>query len=529
MSTLPLGRHVAAFVTVLAAVTILAAPCAAGLRDTVANVRDTVACSAGAVLNPLRVVDWGIKNFERLTANEYERLADKSMKTALKECREAAENIYARGFGVEGIVDKLRDNAAAARATVTSVQDAVDKVSRWFGRDARTPNDHRMALSVAARERDFYENETGVLGPMPLPPAPEWKPREEMSDLIDPMQRESGDSTDAWGNETAREPRVDTGSTPPGSRSANESDPWRQDSLTGSGREPTLEQSDGDTWDAAWPKADETRRCEDEREGCPGDEYWNDELQEKARRIDPWAEYREASRRAKFAAQSRDAAGANDRGDDAMQGCEDGWADCTGTGWIEDGTSEDPGGIAGSHTEAGSEGLANPSGTTYRAALAELRGESAEPSEDGSAKSEGSYRAALDRLEEESEERKRRERERSEASRAEGTSSGNTLSASSRSRGAGQGNSETLSSNCAEQTSACTRAVRTAEMQNAPLRMAFQNASSISKKKSILAVTVLNGLAAARTCYSAEKRSHCKSIYLNGIRELERTLQSAQQ
>ena len=125
MTLLPIYHWTAAFLAVVAAGSMLAAPPAgAGLRDMFENVRDTVECSPKAVLNPLRVVDWRIKNFEKITGEEYERRADQSMKEALAECREAAENIVARGFGVKIVLDKARDSAGRAESAVAGTSAA---------------------------------------------------------------------------------------------------------------------------------------------------------------------------------------------------------------------------------------------------------------------------------------------------------------------------------------------------------------------------------------------------------------------
>ena len=204
-------------VAVLAAGAPLAAPPAsAGLGDTLENVRDAVGCSTKAVLNPLRVVDWGLKNFERLSGKEYDRLADSTTREALNECLEAAENIYARGFGVEGVIDSIRDRAES----VESVRGVASKISKWFGKDAETPNDRRMALSVAAREREFYEKETGVLDRKPLPAAGQWDRLDDLSDLIDKMVQGGADSANTW-DDAARDPW--------GPATSSDSDAWEQD------------------------------------------------------------------------------------------------------------------------------------------------------------------------------------------------------------------------------------------------------------------------------------------------------------
>ena len=56
----------------------------------------------------------------------------------------------------------------------------------------------------------------------------------------------------------------------------------------------------------------------------------------------------------------------------------------------------------------------------------------------------------------------------------------------------------------------------------------MQSTSSISRQRSLVAQAALNVINAARTCYSVEKRPHCKNMYQRGIRELEETRRSAQ-
>lgn len=181
--TLPSARfRVVIFLGAIATASVLAAPPAvAGLRDTFANVRDTVKCSTKAVFNPLRVVDWGMKNFETLTSKEYERKADQTMKEALDECRAAAENIVARGFGVK-MLGKARD---VVTNTARRAKSAAAAVSKWYGKGTALA-DRRVALAVSSRERRFYEEEAGVLGSKPLPkPLPESLPKMDKQDRSD--------------------------------------------------------------------------------------------------------------------------------------------------------------------------------------------------------------------------------------------------------------------------------------------------------------------------------------------------------
>ena len=218
MTSLPKRFRTVLFLTVVAAGwTLAVSPAHAGLRDTLKNVRDTVKCTSKAVLNPLRVVDWGMKNFEKLSSKEYERRADATMKEALAECREAAKNIVARGFGVEKIVDKVSDAASRAKG-------AADTVSRWFGKGKKALDDGRRALTVSKRERPFYEKETGVLGRKSLP-------KVNRAELSKPSEARPGSgSASVWDSGPVRDPGSGEGSR--GRKSAwdaapsRETDPW---------------------------------------------------------------------------------------------------------------------------------------------------------------------------------------------------------------------------------------------------------------------------------------------------------------
>ena len=337
--------------------------------------------------------------------------------------------------------------------------------------------------------------------------------------------RDGGAASDPWTDNEGGAERDDTDPVTP-----NELDSGRQDDVIRHREESGREQWDRDVGDASSQPDHGTPSCEDDWGGCPGDEYWNEELQEKARQLDPWAAYREEQR--------RKMAGTENRGDASAQDCEDGWADCSETGWAQDGTSDDLSDIGGSREEAGPEEFEQSSEGSYSMSLARLLDESAESPDGGSASSDGNYQAALEGLEEEGrrqreEAERRRERaeeerrQREEAKRQqEGSSSQQANFAPSQSGDARQQEPETLSSNCAEDTPACARASRTASLQNAPLEMAIRTQSSESVMKSLTAQAIQNGLVAARACYAAEKRPHCKNLYLDAIRELEQSLMS---
>lgn len=159
------AARLAALIAALVVTMTSTAPFAdAGLRNALENVRDTVKCTSKAVFRPLKTLEWGIKNFGRLSAEEYNQEADKSAREVMKECLEASESIMARSFGVKKVAGKARDLAASAKSTM-------EKVKKWFGKGKDAKKDHRIALSVGDSDRRFYEKETGVLGRKPLPVA----------------------------------------------------------------------------------------------------------------------------------------------------------------------------------------------------------------------------------------------------------------------------------------------------------------------------------------------------------------------
>ena len=247
----------------------------------------------------------------------------------------------------------------------------------------------------------------------------------------------------------------------------------------------------------------------------------------------------------------------------------DPWADDRGSRvadpWAPEGTEEDPWapddagpgpGTAGDDppdgrvpSEPGDDARdsdASPDGG-YAAALAELTNNGAASSGYGSTASAGGYQAALGRLEEEADRRRRRQeaererqlreanlrRERKEAERASeqapAWSSRGTRPVPSGSSETDDGGRAPLSSNCEEdKPPACEQAIRTANLQIAQLTAAAQSATSISRGRALVAQAAMIGLTTSRTCHSMEKRPHCKDMYQRAIRELEQTLRSAQ-
>ena len=221
--TLPPTRlRIAILLAALAAGSIPAAP-SAGAGDMLDNVKDGLGCMTKAVFGPLRGFARAFEAFgtDDESVKEGLRDADGSVKEALKECGEALENIYARGFGVEKIVGKARDTAALAKS-------AVDRVAKWSGKGA-APDDPRMALAVDKEERRFYEKETGVLDRKPLP-----APDDNSTRSSDEMQPRGADSVSAWDGEAARDPwSGDEGGEGSGGRNdarrpaaRDQADPW---------------------------------------------------------------------------------------------------------------------------------------------------------------------------------------------------------------------------------------------------------------------------------------------------------------
>ena len=238
MTLLPARLRTVVFFSVIAAGSILAGPPAsAGLLDTLKNVRDTVKCSSKAVLNPLRVVDWGMKNFEKLTPKEYERKADQSIKDALAECQAAAENIVARGFGVK-MLDKARDTVTN---TVARTKRAAEVVSKWYGKGAMKSNDSRMALAVSSRERRFYEKEVGVLGSKPLP---KMDKQNRLNDAAASYRSDDNASEDLWNKYQSDGKRDRPDDVVTNHRSDESSDYGYQDRTIG----------DGNTSENSWNK-----------------------------------------------------------------------------------------------------------------------------------------------------------------------------------------------------------------------------------------------------------------------------------
>ena len=160
---------------------------------------------------------------------------------------------------------------------------------------------------------------------------------------------------------------------------------------------------------AGTPQRQAKQACDDVWSGCPGEEYWNRELQEKAARLDPWADYREAEERAAGGEEDRtEAADRRERG--GARACEDDWAGCPGTTGFA-GADEGRGGTVESYPPEAPRYPDASTGGAYAAALAGLANESGASSGYGSATSAGGYRAALDRMEKEEADRRRRERE----------------------------------------------------------------------------------------------------------------------
>ena len=442
--------------------------------------------------------------------------------------------------------------------------------------------DPLIALDIHDEEQEWYRTETDVMDDTPLPEVGVLATAnpEDAGGYLDGVTRvQEGeaeqDCEDVWagcpGEEYWNKELQDK---------ARRIDPWTEANPEDAGG-----YLDGVT---RVQEGEAEQDCEDVWAGCPGEEYWNKELQDKARRIDLWTEYRRSAGRTAPGEEDRKAAADYTRSGSARE-CEDDWAGCPETGFA--GGGEDRNEFGGSYRPDVSGNPDASPGGGYAAALAKLTNEAAAPSGYGSTASAGGYRAALDRLEQEETDRQRRRqeaqlrREREEAESASGRASvssgyGSTASAGGyraaldrleqeetdrqrrrqeaqlrREREEAESASErasvssgsgtrsvpsessekdgsdhaTLSSNCeADKAPVCEQAIRTAQMQNAQLQATMQSVSSISRGRALVAQAALNGINAVRTCYSVEKRPHCKDMYQHGIRELEKTLRSAQ-
>ena len=149
--------HYGRIAVLLAGLTLAAVPAEAGLRDFVDNIRDTMQCTKEAVFLPLTIVKKGVEEFETMSSQRYNRMADKAVNEVRQQCRESVQNIVSRAFGVGEITEKVDKIAGWAKATK-------DKIGAWQGKDKAV-----RALSVNIGERQFYTKETGLLGQGALP------------------------------------------------------------------------------------------------------------------------------------------------------------------------------------------------------------------------------------------------------------------------------------------------------------------------------------------------------------------------
>ncbi len=230
------ARTVFVFAIIGMGALLAAPPVDAGMRDTLANIHDTMSCTKQAVFNPLKVFKWGMRHAEQLTAEAYNRRADQTLNESGSECLEAAQNIVSRGFGIKHAVDKVKNATALAKS-------ATARVSRWFGDHAPTTPDPRMVLSVDKEERSFYEQETGVLGRTPLPVVDNpVRQRLNAFETRDDAAYHGNPAPDPWSDD-ASNPSQDVWEP----TAWNEADPWGQDNPNGEWNE----------WDTEVPAAEE--------------------------------------------------------------------------------------------------------------------------------------------------------------------------------------------------------------------------------------------------------------------------------
>ena len=174
----------------------------AGLRESLANVRDTLDCTGKAVFNPLKAFARGFRDFGTTQeSRDWEEQADASISEALETCREAAKNIFARAAGVEELVDKAKDVAGKATSVVETAKKASERIKTWFDDGAPTRPDERMALAVSEDERQQSDEVKRILEPEPLPVAQGWERPDESTSLLEALQNKTAHEV-SWDNQT---------------------------------------------------------------------------------------------------------------------------------------------------------------------------------------------------------------------------------------------------------------------------------------------------------------------------------------
>ena len=250
----------------------------------------------------------------------------------------------------------------------------------------------------------------------------------------------------------------------------------------------------GGTGDTATGSAGD---CEDAWGSC-SDEYWNEELQAGARRIDPWADYTKASDDADATAQ------ATPRGSDAGVGASDSESSAASGQANPWGETEVAAQNLPAHIE-NEEDEADDEHESYNAALAATLGDTPrqEPAEDG-------YAAALAAL------------ERGEAEQTRRLADSSFDSGSSPSYGSGS-SAAPRSQNCEVPTPTCLEVTNRIEARSSSL-LARIDAGGLSGSESADLFADFYKTVAAHlpACYASETRPHCKEAIQRTIEEMQR-------
>ena len=356
--------------------------------------------------------------------------------------------------------------------------------------------DPLIALDIHEDEQNWYRNKTDVLNGEPLPDV----------DVAATVAKNDGGAhvygaTETWAGAEKGDCESDWGNCSDKGywnkelqEKASKIDPW-------AGYRKSKEQTRSDNEDVAEaPLKEATGDCEKNLGDCPDSEYWNSELQEKASKVDPWADYLPPEDQISDKVYQRAAV-------DQTR---------TSNSWVNESDSWDT-----YSNEGYSEALANLTndGAGYESMV-----------------STGGYQASLDRMEKEEADQRRREeedrlrKEKEEAERKSRQAASTGYGSESKASGSVEDDSYNtgLWSDCDKGVpSVCEEAINTASMRQASLDAALRSASSISQQRALVAQIAQAALEAARICYSAERRPHCREMYQQGIRELEQTLRSA--
>ena len=330
-----------------------------------------------------------------------------------------------RGLRLAGPAGRVVDTAEAGYTVGTAIARAVTMplIDRYFdGKSRELEEQIRRDVEEIRQRAEFsrtldediaaYERASRAMD-------------EEERRLYGP--RSGGAANDSWSDNASG-----AGHGASSSVTANEPDPWKRDDSARRRQESERAKWGLDAGDEAWRSDGRTRGCQDDWGGCPGDEYWNEELQAKAREIDPWAAYREASGTGPTT--GAPGVGADHGTAFGARDCEEDWADCSATGPTRVGIIADRSGLDGSQGQEIRSEPGDPPGVTHGTALAGSPDDSADSDGRRSATSQGTSRKALDRLDEDErmkleEAERQREREQAEEQSRQAHAGSSTSSA----------------------------------------------------------------------------------------------------